>query len=197
MQPSYASAPRPPGTVVQASRLLLLVAVLGLVDAVAALTAILQLTRHVDAFRAVAGNDFDGRVAEVLNGAVVAATVSGCALLAMSALAVLVRRPRPWARVAAWVSCALLALVLVCTVAGNPNLFAEPLQHVSAEIQAGWDALLPDWYVPVHYAGEAGMLVASVAVAVLLAQTSAHEFYELAKRVDEDGPRLWDIKRLG
>lgn len=195
MGPLHASSTRPPGTVAGASWLLSLVAALGLVDAVAAVTTILQLTRRVDAFRAVAGNDFDGRVAEVLNGAVVAAIVSGCALLAMGALAVLVRRPRSWARVAAWVSCALLALVLVCTIAGNPNLFAEPLQHVSAEIQARWDALLPDWYVPVHYACEAGMLVAIVAVGVLLAQTSAHEFYELSRRVAEDDPRLWDIKR--
>ncbi|HET8680412.1 MAG TPA: hypothetical protein VFM54_00840 [Micromonosporaceae bacterium] len=66
---------------------------------------------------------------------------------------------------------------------------------VSAEIQARWDALLPDWYIPVHYACEAGMLVAIVAVGLLLAQTSAHEFYELSRRVAEDDPRLWDIKR--
>jgi hypothetical protein len=184
----------PPRSVNWASRLLVGVAVLGAAQVLNSLLASRQMASHRSAFEAATNEQYAARINTVREALVVAGVLSVVAVLGAASLVTFVRRPRPAARIVAWVFCAFLVAALLITVGGHSNLFAPPPQELtSPELQQLWRAMIPGWYLAVHYLAESGTLVAGAVAGFLLTRPEANDFYRSAFQVEQDDPRLWTI----
>ncbi|WP_254909749.1 hypothetical protein [Micromonospora sp. NBS 11-29] len=190
------AAPRPPGAVVAAVAVLLLMAV----GAVAyAVTNLVVAGGTVDRFRAAAadtdagGGDID-RVAGLLRGSTVLAAVLGVlAALLLVGLALGLRVGRPGARVSTWVVAGLGLLGGCCGLAVLAGQRAAPLrfgtdERVTADLLGLVGDAYPAWWIPVNAALMVAQVLGYLVVAGLLTLPSVNAFLYRAPAPAVPGP---------
>lgn len=92
-------------------------------------------------------------------------------------LALLVRHPLGWARVATWVTAAATWFALGCGLAAAPEVPGLPTDTEPTELDLRAHDLLLSWYPSVQSIVVYGLLAATTAAAVLLLRAPAQEFY--------------------
>jgi hypothetical protein len=190
-----------PRSVRWATILLAAVAAMGVIDAVTSAISAAQLAKAAPLYErllAEASEDsYEGTgIVPLLHGSLWSSVVVGVlAALVLAPLAIAVGRGSRVARVLAWCAAGVLALVQVISAAGDTIGAAIVLDNASP-LDAAQDALIPDWYLGLHYVAETGMMLLPVVAAVLLALAPAQLFF--ARRpVTADDRRLWTVKRPG
>jgi hypothetical protein len=165
---------------------------LGLVNAAIGFVVRRQFDPAVTEYLAPGTVGVDAVVRE-LSSSLTYAVVAGLAVaIVVLPLALALRGPARWARVATWIFLTVYLAPQIAFITANPTSYAEPNDRYSTTGQPLWDNLVPDWYAPSQNVMETLVLAFSIAVFVLLALPTAREYFGHKSDVAEDDPRLWD-----
>lgn len=128
------------------------------------------------AARAAAGDsDLDGEVPEVRGALAYNTAVLVVVVLAFGTLAVLLRRPWRWARIAAWWAAAILGAAVMVALAGDAG--SSGTGPGVDEVDRLAHELVPGWYAGVASLLGLVLLAAVGAGGFFLARSSVGEFY--------------------
>jgi hypothetical protein len=154
--------------------------------AAAMLVATVLAWRHLGpaGIQYVSATQSDGRSVEYVRGSLrynVVVTVA--TVLITTALALLVRRPWPWARWGAWCALGVIGLLLFLGLnAGADPAGSTPSDNADAVSRLYYD-LLPSWYPSLTAVLGLAVLVALLTAAIMLARSSIADYYRPASRV--------------
>jgi hypothetical protein len=171
-------------------------AVLSAVGAGLAITALRHLNSASVAYlRVVAAVDHIDAADQVgnLHGDLVLHAVLGVVgLVTLAPLSVAVRRPRPIARVGAWISALVLSAGLALVLASSPESLVSPDGFEAPEVRKALADLLFGWYPSVTSVLTAIQIAAMLTFSLLLLRTTSSDFY----RPQDQGPTgLWTFAR--
>jgi hypothetical protein len=168
-----------PAPVTTARWLLLVVGTLPLVSALLGIALLDELRRaYIAAYGGTRGGD-EATVAAVA-GVIVAVLI----LVVLAVPALLLGRPRNWARIVVWVLCTIGVCCLSPGLLGGSSVTAPRVTSTgtsTSEISARIADTMPGWYVPATVALAAASMLGIVIVGVLLALPASNAWFRSAR----------------
>lgn len=167
-----------PRVVTAASRLLYLLAALQALTFGASF-AQNSAFRQLLADESFAQADRDALRRAMLIGILVATAFTVAFITAYILLGVFVGKGKQPARVVTWVIAGLLLLCNICSFAGQSTTGAvqSGSDNIDPELRSRFEALSPGWYETLTSVRTVVEIVALVAIVILLARPSAHDFF--------------------